>query len=113
MDIRNNYGAFANRRRHTFHGLGWNVPDGKDSGHAGGVRSVLKPMSTTGQDEAFLIKLHSAEKPPGVRLCADHHEYAPDRLYRPLAGHVICPGDGLQGRFTFELLDLGIGVKGD
>jgi len=32
MNIRNDHGAFADRRRHTLHRLGPHVPDGKDPG---------------------------------------------------------------------------------
>jgi hypothetical protein len=56
MYVRYDYGAFANGRCHSLNGIGSNIADGIDAGHACRVRAVFETTCAPCKNEAFGIQ---------------------------------------------------------
>src|ERR1700679_3476082 len=75
--------------------IGSYIPNRIHTWNACSVRRALESLLGTGENEAFLVQLHCAKEPTGVRLGTNHDEDTRDRPCYLLAGFAVRPRNGL------------------
>jgi hypothetical protein len=89
------------------------IPHRIHTRNACSVRRALEAVPGACENEPFLVQLHRAKQPSGVRLGTNHDKDTCDRPCYLLASFAVRPRNELETQITLKRLDFRITVKRD